>query len=242
MEETLGYRLKQARKYNNLSQVALANQLNALGKANSKINKSMLSKWENNRDSPTLDNLQLIAKFFNRPMDYFAIADELYLDNLGKKIKNAREALGLTIFDVAQTLGVFESDWSRYENENDSMSRYLVECFSKQFLGIYSFKFMNDIGLYDESISKQLHTDMLSLPNEHVEDYIFIKINNEERAIAESYAKLHSMSIGETFKRTFFEKVEDEYNITIGEQAYNEYLKNSKKSRSFSELCKELDL
>lgn len=69
-----------------------------------------------------------------------------------------------------------------------------------------------------------------------------IRMNQEERAIAESYAKLHSMSLGEAFKRALFEKVEDEYDIAVGEQAYKEYLESDKQSKPFSELRKELDL
>lgn len=69
-----------------------------------------------------------------------------------------------------------------------------------------------------------------------------IRMNQEERAIAESYAKLHSMSLGEAFKRALFEKVEDEYDIAVGEQAYKEYLESGKQSKPISELRKELDL
>lgn len=69
-----------------------------------------------------------------------------------------------------------------------------------------------------------------------------IRMNQEERAVAESYAKLHSMSLGEAFKRALFEKVEDEYDISVGEQAYKEYLESGKQSKPFSELRKELDL
>ena len=69
-----------------------------------------------------------------------------------------------------------------------------------------------------------------------------IRMNQEERAVAESYAKLHSMSLGEAFKRALFEKVEDEYDIAVGEQAYKEYLEIGKQSKPFSELRKELDL
>lgn len=51
-----------------------------------------------------------------------------------------------------------------------------------------------------------------------------IRMNPEERALAESYAKLHAVSLGEAFKRALFEKIEDEYDIAVGEQAYKEYL------------------
>lgn len=69
-----------------------------------------------------------------------------------------------------------------------------------------------------------------------------IRLSAEEKNLADSYAKLHSLSLGEAFKKALFEKIEDEYDITVADEAYKEYLKNSKKSRSFSELKKELDI
>ena len=38
-----------------------------------------------------------------------------------------------------------------------------------------------------------------------------IRLTEAERAIANSYAKLHSVSLGEAFKNALFEKIEDEY-------------------------------
>lgn len=69
-----------------------------------------------------------------------------------------------------------------------------------------------------------------------------IRLTNEERALAESYARLHSVSLAEAFKKALFEQIETEYDITIANEAYNEYEKNGKKSRPISELWKELDL
>ena len=50
------------------------------------------------------------------------------------------------------------------------------------------------------------------------------------------------MSLGEAFKKALFEKIEDEYDIKVGEEAYKEYVDSGKKSRPFSELKKELGL
>lgn len=69
-----------------------------------------------------------------------------------------------------------------------------------------------------------------------------IRLTEQEKNIASSYAKLHSMSLAEAFKRALFEKIEEEYDITIFEEAYHEYQKDGKKSRSVSDLWKELDL
>lgn len=55
-----------------------------------------------------------------------------------------------------------------------------------------------------------------------------IRLSDEEKHLAESYAKLHSMSVGEAFKRALFEKIEDEYDIAIADEAYREYQKDPK--------------
>lgn len=69
-----------------------------------------------------------------------------------------------------------------------------------------------------------------------------IRLTEEERKLADSYAKIHSVSIGEAFKRALFEKIEDEYDIAVADEAYDEYVKGGKKSRPIGELWKELDI
>ena len=69
-----------------------------------------------------------------------------------------------------------------------------------------------------------------------------IRLTEEEKNLANSYAKLHSISIGEAFKRALFEKIEDEYDIAVFEEAYQEYVKSGKKSRPIEDLWKEMDL
>lgn len=69
-----------------------------------------------------------------------------------------------------------------------------------------------------------------------------IRLTEEERNLADSYAKLHSMSMGEAFKRALFERIEDEYDVAVANEAYDEYLKSGKKSRPIGELWKDVDL
>ncbi len=69
-----------------------------------------------------------------------------------------------------------------------------------------------------------------------------IRLTDEEKDLAESYAKLHSMSLGEAFKKALFERIEEEYDIAVASEAYDEYVKSGKKSRPISDLWKELDL
>ena len=69
-----------------------------------------------------------------------------------------------------------------------------------------------------------------------------IRLTDTEKALAESYAKLHGISLGEAFKRALFEKIEDEYDIALAEEAYAEYLKDGKQAKPIEDLWKELDL
>lgn len=69
-----------------------------------------------------------------------------------------------------------------------------------------------------------------------------IRLTEHEKKIAESYAKLHSMSLGEAFKKALFEKIEEEYDISIFEEAYKDYLQEGLKNRPIEELWRELDL
>ena len=71
---------------------------------------------------------------------------------------------------------------------------------------------------------------------------LYIRLTKEERQLAESYAKIHAVSIDEAFKKALFEKIEDEYDITVANQSFNKYIKNEKKSTPIDELWKELEL
>ena len=68
-----------------------------------------------------------------------------------------------------------------------------------------------------------------------------IRLTEEERKLADSYAKLHSLSISEAFKRALFEKIEDEFDIVLADKAYEEY-KSNPVTYSLEELEKELGL
>lgn len=69
-----------------------------------------------------------------------------------------------------------------------------------------------------------------------------IRLTEEEKRLADSYAKLHSMSLGEAFKKALFEKIEEEFDVAAADEAYAEYLADGRKSRPLSELKKELGL
>lgn len=68
-----------------------------------------------------------------------------------------------------------------------------------------------------------------------------IRLNKEEKCLASSYAKLHSISVGEAFRTALFEKIEDEYDIAVGHEAYKEYLDSGCKSTPVDDFWRELD-
>mgnify|MGYP003486040100 FL=1 len=55
-----------------------------------------------------------------------------------------------------------------------------------------------------------------------------IRLTEEERGLADAYAKLQGISVAEAFKKALFDKIEDEYDLIIVESAYNNYLKEPK--------------
>lgn len=65
---TFGEKLKKLRLKNELSQEELAQRLNK--KYGYKLNKGMISKWENNKVEPRLEALKGIAVFFGETLDY----------------------------------------------------------------------------------------------------------------------------------------------------------------------------
>ena len=68
-----------------------------------------------------------------------------------------------------------------------------------------------------------------------------IRLSDEERKLAESYAKVHSYSLSEAFKRALFEKIEDEYDIAVAESAYQEYVDSGRRSTPVKDFWRELD-
>lgn len=69
-----------------------------------------------------------------------------------------------------------------------------------------------------------------------------IRLNEDERQLVDSYAKLHSISVGEAFKRALFDKIEEEYDIAIANEAYDDYIKSGKESKPVEDLWKDLNI
>lgn len=70
---------------------------------------------------------------------------------------------------------------------------------------------------------------------------ISIRMTEEEKRLADAYAKLNGVSLSEAIKRAYFEKIEDDFDIALAEAAEKEYKKNPK-TYTLKEVMKELDL
>ncbi len=70
---------------------------------------------------------------------------------------------------------------------------------------------------------------------------VSIRMTDEEKRLADAYAKLNGVSLSEAIKRAYFEKIEDEYDIALAEAAEKEFKKNPK-TYSLKEVMKELGL
>ena len=68
-----------------------------------------------------------------------------------------------------------------------------------------------------------------------------IRLTAEEKKLAESYAKIHSLSLGEAFKQALFDRIEDEYDLAIASEAYKEYIDSGNKSTPVADFWRELD-
>ena len=70
---------------------------------------------------------------------------------------------------------------------------------------------------------------------------VSIRMDEEEKKLADAYAKLHGMSLSEAMKRAYFDKIEDEIDIALADIALKEYEKNPK-TYTLDEVMKELGL
>ena len=57
---------------------------------------------------------------------------------------------------------------------------------------------------------------------------VSIRMTEEERQLADAYAKINGVSLSEAIKRAYFEKIEEEYDIALADSALREYEKDHK--------------
>lgn len=71
---------------------------------------------------------------------------------------------------------------------------------------------------------------------------ISVRLNAEEQAALDDAAKFYRCSISTLLKRFAFEKLEDEYGITVAKEYLEEKENGTLKTRPIQELCKEVGI
>lgn len=70
---------------------------------------------------------------------------------------------------------------------------------------------------------------------------VSIRMTEEERKLAEAYAKLNGTTLSESIKKAYFEKIEDEYDVALAKEVLKEY-ENDPKTYSLDEIKELLGL
>ena len=71
---------------------------------------------------------------------------------------------------------------------------------------------------------------------------ISVRLNNEDTELFGKCAEMHNMSLSDLIRNDVLEKIEDEYDVAVADEAYQDYLKSGKKSRPVGELWKDLGI
>ena len=114
----LGLHLKKHRKSRNLTQEKLGKMINR--------SKSVISNYENNLKTPSIDTFQSLAKIYNVSIDY--------LVGLDKQQKISIESLSIQQQNIIQTILIeFESNTTMY-NGLSPRQQDILNCLIKEFL------------------------------------------------------------------------------------------------------------
>ena len=55
---------------------------------------------------------------------------------------------------------------------------------------------------------------------------VSVRLNKEEEKLLKQYADLHGISVSEVIREAIFDKIENEFDMSVAENALHEYRKN----------------
>ena len=70
---------------------------------------------------------------------------------------------------------------------------------------------------------------------------ISLRLNDADSKMIKAYADMHGMTVSSLIRESVFEKIENEYDLKVYENAMAEYRANPI-TYDFMDVCKELDL
>ncbi len=139
MEKTsIGYKIKEYRSKNQLTQQQLASLIGVSSKA--------ISKWENDEGIPDIQNLKRIAQIFNTSVD-FLISDQKQ-DN--SNIYNSK-SLNLIILSIISLSLMFAKYTPLSINYNDSLNIFVDNEYAYHISGYLSIKNLFQYGVLDDN-------------------------------------------------------------------------------------------
>ena len=71
---------------------------------------------------------------------------------------------------------------------------------------------------------------------------ISVRLSNEDSELIKAYADIKNISLSDLIRNAVLEKIEDEYDVAIADEAYQDYLKSGEKSRPVGALWKDLGI
>ena len=71
---------------------------------------------------------------------------------------------------------------------------------------------------------------------------VSIRMTEQEKKLADAYAKLSGVSLSEAIKRAYFDKIEEEYDIVLADAALKRYEAGEEKVYSHEEIMKMFGL
>jgi transcriptional regulator with XRE-family HTH domain len=234
---SIGKIIKKLRKDNDLTLEQLSNNLNSIYGCN--LNKGMISKWELDKSEPRFEYAKYIADYFKVSVDYLLGRGSIC--DLGNAIKEERENQGLSIKELANSLGIKEQELLDYEYEELPVDSNIAERIAAIF-DMSLFEFLDKYDLYDEYIPAHFDGDVnryenfkKALANDRLND----SLSNDENQLLSKFNKLNDLGKKEAIKRV------DEL-TEIGKYVYEkEYLKPlaaHDKDGDFSEEDKQHDI
>jgi predicted DNA-binding protein len=57
---------------------------------------------------------------------------------------------------------------------------------------------------------------------------VSVRLSKEEEKLLKQYAELHGISVSEVIREAIFDKIEDEFDMSVAEKALHEYRTNPK--------------
>lgn len=71
---------------------------------------------------------------------------------------------------------------------------------------------------------------------------ISLRLNDKEEKLLKEVADFEGLGLSSYLKKIIFERLEDEYDLKLAEEAYNRHVKNGSKTINFEDLAKELEV